>query len=84
MLHHIIVRSPIPLPRTLHWWQAPEYVRWVEEHYEEVHSNRWWAHALGEDVRGGGHSQLTMLVFRREDEWRRIIFIPGRRARNIG
>jgi hypothetical protein len=35
VLHHIIVRSPVPLPHTLHGWQAPEYVRWVEEHSEE-------------------------------------------------
>lgn len=35
VLHHIIVRGPIPLPHTLHGWQAPEYVRWVEEHSEE-------------------------------------------------
>ncbi|KAH9991771.1 Golgi transport complex subunit 5-domain-containing protein [Russula vinacea] len=35
VLHHIIVRAPIPLPHTLHGWQAPEYVRWVEEHSEE-------------------------------------------------
>jgi conserved oligomeric Golgi complex subunit 5 len=35
VLHHVLVRSPIPLPHTLHGWQAPEYVRWVEEHSEE-------------------------------------------------
>ncbi|KZT26804.1 hypothetical protein NEOLEDRAFT_1177385 [Neolentinus lepideus HHB14362 ss-1] len=35
VLHHIIVRSPIPLPHTLHGWQEAEYVRWVEEHSEE-------------------------------------------------
>ena len=35
VLHHILVRAPIPLPHTLHGWQAPEYVRWVEEHSEE-------------------------------------------------
>lgn len=35
VLHHIIVRAPIPLPHTLHGWQAAEYVRWVEEHSEE-------------------------------------------------
>jgi conserved oligomeric Golgi complex subunit 5 len=35
VLHHILVRSPIPLPHTLHGWQASEYVRWVEEHSEE-------------------------------------------------
>ncbi|KAG6333689.1 hypothetical protein ID866_5396 [Astraeus odoratus] len=32
VLHHILVRSPIPLPHTLHGWQEAEYVRWVEEH----------------------------------------------------
>jgi len=35
VLHHILVRAPIPLPHTLHGWQAAEYVRWVEEHEEE-------------------------------------------------
>lgn len=35
VLHHILVRSSIPLPHTLHGWQAAEYVRWVEEHSEE-------------------------------------------------
>jgi conserved oligomeric Golgi complex subunit 5 len=35
VLHHIVVRAPIPLPHTLHGWQAAEYVRWVEEHSEE-------------------------------------------------
>ncbi|KAI9456296.1 Golgi transport complex subunit 5-domain-containing protein [Russula earlei] len=35
VLHHILVRAPIPLPHTLHGWQPPEYVRWVEEHSEE-------------------------------------------------
>lgn len=35
VLHHIMVRSSIPLPHTLHGWQAAEYVRWVEEHSEE-------------------------------------------------
>ena len=34
VLHHIMVRSSIPLPHTLHGWQAAEYVRWVEEHSE--------------------------------------------------
>ena len=35
VLHHILVRAPIPLPHVLHGWQAAEYVRWVEEHSEE-------------------------------------------------
>ena len=35
MLHHILVRSPIPLPHKLHGWQEAEYVRWVDEHSEE-------------------------------------------------
>ncbi|KIY65678.1 hypothetical protein CYLTODRAFT_492125 [Cylindrobasidium torrendii FP15055 ss-10] len=35
VLHHILVRSPIPLPHSLHGWQESEYVRWVEEHTEE-------------------------------------------------
>ena len=32
MLHHILVRSPIALPHTLHGWAEAEYVRWVNEH----------------------------------------------------
>ncbi|KAI0071918.1 hypothetical protein K474DRAFT_1651800 [Panus rudis PR-1116 ss-1] len=35
VLHHILVRSPIPLPHTLHGWAEAEYVRWVDEHSEE-------------------------------------------------
>ena len=34
VLHHILVRSPIPLPHTLHGWQEAEYVRWIGEHTE--------------------------------------------------
>ncbi|KIP10909.1 hypothetical protein PHLGIDRAFT_115048 [Phlebiopsis gigantea 11061_1 CR5-6] len=32
VLHHILVRSPIALPHTLHGWAEAEYVRWVNEH----------------------------------------------------
>lgn len=35
VLHHILVRSPIPLPHTLHGWSELEYVRWVDEHSQE-------------------------------------------------
>ncbi|KAG6832503.1 hypothetical protein H0H87_001428 [Tephrocybe sp. NHM501043] len=35
VLHHILVRSPMPLPHNLHGWQEAEYVRWVGEHTEE-------------------------------------------------
>ncbi|EIN11737.1 hypothetical protein PUNSTDRAFT_119002 [Punctularia strigosozonata HHB-11173 SS5] len=35
VLHHILVRSPIPLPHTLHGWAEAEYVRWVDEHSDE-------------------------------------------------
>lgn len=34
VLHQILVRSPIPLPHSLHGWQEAEYVRWVDEHSE--------------------------------------------------
>ncbi|GLB37263.1 putative golgi transport complex subunit 5 [Lyophyllum shimeji] len=34
VLHHILVRSPMPLPHALHGWQEAEYVRWVDEHSE--------------------------------------------------
>ncbi|KAH7888451.1 Golgi transport complex subunit 5-domain-containing protein [Phlebopus sp. FC_14] len=32
VLHHILVRSPLPLPHTIHGWQEAEYVRWIDEH----------------------------------------------------
>ena len=35
VLHHILVRSPLPLPHALHGWSEAEYVRWVDEHTEE-------------------------------------------------
>ncbi|KAI0342194.1 hypothetical protein BDW22DRAFT_1376570 [Trametopsis cervina] len=35
VLHHILVRSPISLPHTLHGWAEAEYVRWVNEHTDE-------------------------------------------------
>ncbi|KAF9071043.1 Golgi transport complex subunit 5-domain-containing protein [Rhodocollybia butyracea] len=35
VLHHILVRSPLPLPHSLHGWQEAEYVRWVDEHSDE-------------------------------------------------
>ena len=35
VLHHILVRSPIPLPHALHGWSESEYVRWVDEHSAE-------------------------------------------------
>ncbi|KAG1746115.1 Golgi transport complex subunit 5-domain-containing protein [Suillus lakei] len=35
VLHHILVRSPLPLPHVMHGWQEAEYVRWVEEHRKE-------------------------------------------------
>lgn len=35
VLHHILVRSPISLPHTLHGWAEAEYVRWVNEHSED-------------------------------------------------
>jgi conserved oligomeric Golgi complex subunit 5 len=35
VLHHILVRSPVPLPHTLHGWAEAEYVRWVDEHSDE-------------------------------------------------
>jgi len=35
VLHHILVRSPIPLPHQLHGWQEAEYVRWLDEHTDQ-------------------------------------------------
>lgn len=34
VLHHILVRSPLPLPHQLHNWTEMEYVLWVEAHSE--------------------------------------------------
>jgi len=34
ILHHILVRSPLSLPHTLHGWSEAEYVRWINEHQE--------------------------------------------------
>ena len=31
-MHHILVRSPLALPHTLHGWAEAEYVRWANEH----------------------------------------------------
>lgn len=35
VLHHILVRSPLPLPHTTMGWKVDEYVRWVDEHTEQ-------------------------------------------------
>ncbi|KAF7315340.1 ACT domain-containing protein [Mycena indigotica] len=35
VLHHILVRSPVTLPHSLHGWQEPEYVRWLEDRPEQ-------------------------------------------------
>ncbi len=35
VLHHILVRSPLPLPHKLHGWQETQYVRFIEEHTNE-------------------------------------------------
>jgi hypothetical protein len=35
VLHHILVRSPLPLPHNLHGWQEAEYVRWIDEHSDK-------------------------------------------------
>jgi len=35
VLHHILVRSPLPLPHKLHGWQESQYIRFVEEHTDE-------------------------------------------------
>ncbi|KAH7906022.1 Golgi transport complex subunit 5-domain-containing protein [Hygrophoropsis aurantiaca] len=61
VLHHILVRSPLPLPHALHGWQEAEYVRWVGEHAPEeawalVESGlrRWEGMRGVDDVEGGG------------------------------
>ncbi|KAG1862894.1 Golgi transport complex subunit 5-domain-containing protein [Suillus tomentosus] len=35
VLHHILVRSLLPMPHITHGWQEAEYVRWTEEHRQE-------------------------------------------------
>jgi len=35
LLHHLISRSPIPLPHKHHRWTQAEYVRWLNEHGEK-------------------------------------------------
>lgn len=34
VVHHILVRSPLPLPHVVQGWKVDEYVRWVDEHSE--------------------------------------------------
>ncbi|GAA5886213.1 hypothetical protein JCM16303_004462 [Sporobolomyces ruberrimus] len=35
LLHHLLSRSPIPLPHKHHGWNEAEYVRWLNEHGEK-------------------------------------------------
>ncbi|KAI6135695.1 Golgi transport complex subunit 5-domain-containing protein [Pisolithus thermaeus] len=66
VLHHILVRSPIPLPHTLHGWQETEYVRWIEDHspqeaYSLIESSlNQWQHESG----AGEYIQLAWIVLR--------------------
>jgi len=32
LLHHVLVRSAIPLPHQHHGWSESEYIRWINEH----------------------------------------------------
>jgi hypothetical protein len=32
LLHHILVRSPLPLPHRAHGWSEAEYVSWINKH----------------------------------------------------
>ncbi|KAI6000499.1 Golgi transport complex subunit 5-domain-containing protein [Pisolithus albus] len=64
VLHHILVRSPIPLPHTLHGWQETEYVRWIEDHspqeaYSLIESSLMqWQHKSG----AGEYTELAWMV----------------------
>ncbi|KAG8987965.1 hypothetical protein FRB94_007800 [Tulasnella sp. JGI-2019a] len=66
VLHHILVRSPLPLPHAIHGWKVEEYVRWVDEHTEQEAFTliegclaRWEA-TCGEDERVSGEEYVTL------------------------
>ncbi|GAA5937757.1 uncharacterized protein JCM15063_002108 [Sporobolomyces koalae] len=68
LLHHLISRSPVPLPHQHHGWTRAEYVRWLNEHGEsdrvgmiEQVSKDWQQqqqHKKGESIEGGDDGQL--------------------------
>jgi hypothetical protein len=73
ILHHIVVRSPFPLPHALHTWSEAEYVRWIEDHTPrealalvEACVPKWEAHVENvemEQAAGGeGNEDWVMLV----------------------
>ena len=64
VLHHILVRSPLPLPHTIHGWQESEYVRWVDEHSEEEALSLVEAGLLGKEQEGGEYVELAKKVLK--------------------
>ncbi|PFH52012.1 hypothetical protein AMATHDRAFT_2501 [Amanita thiersii Skay4041] len=71
VLHHILVRSTVPLPHALHGWQEAEYVRWLDEHSEEEALaliegglDHWEKVSEGEDREGKMYADLARTVLR--------------------
>ncbi|KAF9467272.1 Golgi transport complex subunit 5-domain-containing protein [Collybia nuda] len=69
VLHHILVRSPVPLPHSLHGWQEAEYVRWVDEHSDaeawtlvEGGLSHWEKISESEGENGGAASEYIELA----------------------
>ncbi|KIJ67605.1 hypothetical protein HYDPIDRAFT_84403 [Hydnomerulius pinastri MD-312] len=58
VLHHILVRSPIPLPHTLHGWQEAEYVRWIDEHSSQEAWSLVGSSISHWEKKGGGGSDI--------------------------
>ncbi|CAE6385210.1 unnamed protein product, partial [Rhizoctonia solani] len=72
ILHHIIVRSPYPLPHTLHTWTEAEYVRWIEDHTPrealtlvEACVPKWEAHSTEKNSTEEDWVTLVKAVLRR-------------------
>ncbi|OJA08043.1 hypothetical protein AZE42_08584 [Rhizopogon vesiculosus] len=64
VLHHILVRSPLPLPHIMHGWQEAEYVRWVDEHREEEALILVEAGLVGKENEGAEYVELAKRVLR--------------------
>lgn len=64
VLHHILVRSPLPLPHTVHGWQESEYVRWVDEHREDEALSLVEAGLVEKGNEGGEYVELAKRVLR--------------------
>ncbi|OAX39111.1 hypothetical protein K503DRAFT_690302 [Rhizopogon vinicolor AM-OR11-026] len=64
VLHHILVRSPLPLPHIMHGWQEAEYVRWVDEQREEEALILVEAGLVGKENEGAEYVDLAKRVLR--------------------